>query len=276
MKHQDGKHQDGLQSEGFVRDLRRSVAASDDELDPAREAALIDRVLAATTRREVPLFSIAGLTDALSRSGLARLVAASLVLHVGALGVVAMLAVSESKKPVAVRIDVAREPEALFAPEPAEPVFEAPVDHEVLASRERANLLRLHRFLLVRDRGLVRLAPDDSILVPDDLVKDRVRQQHESEAPVGLEDRRAAAPDPWRPRDLLRVSHDLNHWLLTGETGAESLLPFVASLDRVQRGYEEAAARIRDRARAYGLAPGEPGEIRHPLLDFLEELPRGK
>ena len=144
---------DRLENTEFVASLREAARHGDAEWDVEREAALIDRVLERTTQREVPLFSFDGFRQSFQRSGLVKLVAASLVLHLGALSVVGMLALTKDREPLAIKVEFAPLEEVVeVEPVEEESIVVPPEELAVERADEVfANRLRLDRFLLARD-----------------------------------------------------------------------------------------------------------------------------
>ncbi|MEX1023837.1 MAG: hypothetical protein WD226_02065 [Planctomycetota bacterium] len=253
-----------LAHEPFVARVRRATEELNADIAPEREAALVHRVLSATTRRAAPLLSFDGFRGALRRSGLAQLVAASVVLHLGALGVVAMLAVREARAPVALKIRPAVADEPLFAPAPAEPDLESPLDLETRTARAAANRRRLDRFLLVRaagslwpghDEGAPYAGPVEASEARLDAILSRDWQAA----------RNGRLPTGFDERGLLATAMELDAWLFGQATDAA--LERLRELDRYPAEHRATVERLRDRARAYGLLKGEPKAPRHPLQD---------
>jgi hypothetical protein len=267
--------------------LRRALVASS-EWSPAREARLVARVLERTTRADpsprgdLVLF-LHYLRARLGESILLRVVAASLLLHLAALPVLAYL-VLRAERPAGYRISVELPQESPFAPEPETP---APVlepagplaGQEARLREQRENHLARARFLL-ETRGR-RAPPPGQAAGEGAPLETRLLQARGALLCNGL-------VEAWPPEAELAGASDLalalwatlvlDRFVLAGELPPLGDLILARAQQRTASEGDEAGQRLLRaalaRARRYGLAGGaspqgtEQGEeLDDPLED---------
>jgi len=274
---------DELASEPGERDELRALAAFVERCRATRgalerdvaSAHLVRRVLERTTRDDPSWFGDVRLVRRfvgrrLRTSALLRFVAASLVVHLVALPVVAWIVLDEPDEP-ALRLSIEHEPVDPYAPEEPEPAEldydfgDVQADADRLEGRTRAtyaerwdveNALAADRYVLTQRRfESTDAAPSEPALR---LLLERQRVADEGPAEAG------APPVPSDPlARVLWVELELDRVALGRPRRRPELVDVLADLAALVDGTDEPVARLaraaRQRARAYGVLPVEPG-----------------
>ncbi len=234
--------------EGFLGRCREAALGADAQ--PAEARRVSARVLARTTREDLGWRGDLRLLHAfvaqrLRSSGVLRFAAASLLVHLLALPVLAWFAFREAPRRFEIQVGIEYPREQALPDVPPEPerVLEAPgpgpeprlVEHQVLATAERATSARRaeRAFLLAAGIPMVR-ATDEGVAR---LLWARSARLHEGRLPAFLE--RGTPPDEAGTLEqALWAEILMDHLMLAGER-----LPGLdAALDRLDRGREGSRA----------------------------------
>lgn len=233
-------------------DRLRAVLRSEDQADD--DSALVQRVLAATTREDLSWRGELRLVGSFLRSRwrssmLVRVVAASLVLHVAALPLLGYLGLFEEREPGSFRSGI--EPEVVLPPEPTEelPEIVAPAPEAELVDLARDDALALARFHL--RAGAPRALPEDARSPLTLLLALRSRHLAGGAAGQGVD-----RPDGGPLELALAVEHGLDRLVLEGRApeGLAHGLERLLGTGEGRPGSLLALAALA-RARSYGVAP---------------------